>query len=590
MKVLELTKLGVEQGKLKKEQRDSMLHAQAGGAFFCTYPMELYGGSPLSFAACYGLEAAVKHMVLVDGCSLNDPAFKCEWTGFLPLHAVVATGNMRLYSFLINREVFGMRAADPAVLSFEGEGNRWKSSMIPVQLAMLTGNIPMWELIMKERLRVVWMCVLSPLPETRSIRSTGSRNASHARLTVASSRWGPAIQYEISLLGIDSAYEGDVDVLELICEPHVEPHMLTLLLDTVFFGLLYKIVRQKWSLFARYMHVILCIVEVALLLLLLMNAFAIKRDPQNASRLGQPLVLLIICFVRVCIEGVFIFRRWRNMPTGQKVGHKVWTLVSTLYDLGVMRALVTILASAVAALMVMTGNPTANGQGDESAWFLLSMSTLLQGTVTVNLIFLPFEKPSIYLMSLESIMMNEAVQFLQFVVRLAAHRPALAAKRPPHLSAASTWPPSALFRDPPQNVLSVTNNRCPCACRSSSLSSFGLASTSRTHARGQPFSPLSRCSTIGTPRSKPCLTTWSCGAASMSTSNICVRPPLTTSHVYRLSRPSHHKPHRCLLRRARYPISPRPRTDASASCSNHVCYRKTYCQPPPTPPERSNRC
>eukprot|EP00966_Prymnesium_polylepis_P329549 7385231-Prymnesium_polylepis.2 len=102
--------------------------------------MELYSGSPLSFAACYGLEGAVQYMMQEDGCDPNLPEWKCEWTGFLPLHAVVATNNMRMYSFMTNKDLFLARTAKWLMLTQIGKGGKWKSPMLPVQIACRRGD------------------------------------------------------------------------------------------------------------------------------------------------------------------------------------------------------------------------------------------------------------------------------------------------------------------------------------------------------------------------------------------------------------------------------------------------------------------
>jgi hypothetical protein len=64
--VLDLTREAVAAGRLDPNVRHAMLHSQAQGGFFCSHPMQLYGGSPLSFAACFGLASAVEDMLLKD--------------------------------------------------------------------------------------------------------------------------------------------------------------------------------------------------------------------------------------------------------------------------------------------------------------------------------------------------------------------------------------------------------------------------------------------------------------------------------------------------------------------------------------------
>jgi len=256
-----------------------------------------------------------------------------------------------------------------------------------LQLATQMGNRLMFEHIMRKRLRVVW-------------------------------EWGPAIQYEICLRGIDSSGDGGNDVLEIICEPDVRQETASLLLDDVFYGLLHKVVLKKWSLFGRYMHVAMTVIDSALFVQLVMTAFDLKRDPLNASRFEQPLGMLLNCVVRFCIEIFFLTKRWLNMPKGQSVYDKVRVLFSWMVELdGMWRRLVTTTTSMIAALLTMTHlNPTAEGHGDEIVWILLSISTGLQGSSTVNGLFMPFEKQAIYLMSMERCMSNEVLLFVQFLI------------------------------------------------------------------------------------------------------------------------------------------------------------------------------
>jgi hypothetical protein len=182
--------------------------------------MELYGGSPLSFAACWGLENAVRQMLLEEGCDPNRPEWACAWTGFLPLHAVVVTGNIRMYKALTDKDTLLTHAANRMQSTLQGSGTKWGEKMNALQLATKKGDRAMFELIMADRMRIVW-------------------------------KWGPAVQYEINLGGIDSAGDGGNDVLEIVCEPNALPATTALLLDDVFFGLLHKLIVKKWKGFGR---------------------------------------------------------------------------------------------------------------------------------------------------------------------------------------------------------------------------------------------------------------------------------------------------------------------------------------------------
>ena len=133
----------------------------------------------------------------------------------------MATGNMKMYTKLINRDEFLTRAADKSLTTLVGANSRWRARMLPLHLATLNGDRAMFELVMHHRLKVVWS-------------------------------WGPATLYQISLVGIDSVGEGGNDVLEIVSEPDVSPETAALLLDDVFFGLLHKLILKKWDSFGKY--------------------------------------------------------------------------------------------------------------------------------------------------------------------------------------------------------------------------------------------------------------------------------------------------------------------------------------------------
>eukprot|EP00966_Prymnesium_polylepis_P334021 7389430-Prymnesium_polylepis.1 len=89
------------------------------------------------------------------------------------------------------------------------------------------------------------------------------------------------------------------------------------------------------------------------------------------------------------------------------------------------RTATAIFNMAAGALVMANTEPTSDGTGDEAAWLLLSLSTLLQGTTTVNSLFAPFEKESIYLKSMESVMANEVKMFTWCTTPSCSHLSAL---------------------------------------------------------------------------------------------------------------------------------------------------------------------
>jgi hypothetical protein len=89
---------------------------------------------------------------------------------------------------------------------------------------------------------------------------------------------------------------------------------------------------------------------------------------------------------------------------------------------GMFRRFFTAIATMIAALSTMLSQGHSEGLGDEWAWYLLGVSALLQGSTTLFACFMPFKRSSIYLKSMENIMMNEVSVFLAFLVSASSRR------------------------------------------------------------------------------------------------------------------------------------------------------------------------
>jgi len=158
-------------------------------------------------------------------------------------------------------------------------------------------------------------------------------------------------------------------------------------------------------------------IDVILLAQQIQHAFELKKDPLNASRVGAPLGVLLNSLLRLALEIFFIVNRWINMPRANSLLVNLRSLFSWMGELdGMWRRLFVGVASVVSSALVMTTDPSDDGEGDEAAWMLLGISTLLQGSTTVVVMFMPLRKAAIYLKSIENAMANDVVQFLQFLV------------------------------------------------------------------------------------------------------------------------------------------------------------------------------
>ena len=173
---------------LNSEQLERVFLTQATGGFFLDEPMALYGGTPLAYAATFGLRRAIVIMLSLSARStkmqglldINHPRLACRRTGFLPLHAIVANGNKDMYDFLTSLPdlpILASYRASEEVLSRQGTASQFTA----LQLACHLGDGDMFEHILQRRSELVW-------------------------------RWGPLAQFKIDLEGIDSVGGGANDI------------------------------------------------------------------------------------------------------------------------------------------------------------------------------------------------------------------------------------------------------------------------------------------------------------------------------------------------------------------------------------------
>ena len=148
---------------LSPAQLQQLYWSHATGPFFSERPMVLYGETPLSYACCHCLRRAVALMLSL---SLRSPKMRhiidpnneehaCRRTGFLPLHALVATGRMQMYDFLADLPGIAplrFMRADENALSQHGT----HAQLSPLQLACRLGDHDMFKHIINRRSQVIW--------------------------------------------------------------------------------------------------------------------------------------------------------------------------------------------------------------------------------------------------------------------------------------------------------------------------------------------------------------------------------------------------------------------------------------------------
>lgn len=112
--------------------------------------MRFYGGSPLAYAACFGLKEAVQTMLHSGRVSLND---LCKTMGIAPIHAVVACGNMEMYDFLM-----GETNADPTLRTGRSTIGSFVGmrALTPLQLAAYLGDHTSFTHVLKYQVQKLW--------------------------------------------------------------------------------------------------------------------------------------------------------------------------------------------------------------------------------------------------------------------------------------------------------------------------------------------------------------------------------------------------------------------------------------------------
>mmetsp|Transcript_32616 Transcript_32616/g.74806 ORF Transcript_32616/g.74806 Transcript_32616/m.74806 type:complete len:228 (-) Transcript_32616:1471-2154(-) len=136
--------------------------------------------------------------------TLND--VHCTITGFLPIHAVTASGVTSMYDFLL--DLPGLPAQKRAnsnqrTLVIKGKDNL---EVTPLQLAARLGDHRMFKHIMRRRCKKLW-------------------------------KWGPVTQYVLDLTDIDSCGDSPHDVMELITAVDASTRTQEMLLDTFMDGI-----------------------------------------------------------------------------------------------------------------------------------------------------------------------------------------------------------------------------------------------------------------------------------------------------------------------------------------------------------------
>jgi hypothetical protein len=409
--------------KLSAAELETLLRSQATGVFFESMPMRFYGGTALAYACCFELRGAVLAMLATKVVSLNERRDACEITGFLPLHAVTANGLKAMYEWLTKEIPDEMMRADESLLTEVGRmTSLGLHCLSTLQLAVRLGDSSTFKHILQKQCSVLWV-------------------------------WGPVTQHTINLFGVDSSGTGEGDVMELIGRIDAKPETTELLLDSFMQGFLHKLFVEKWALFGRRIHYVRRAIDVLTFSSLLTVAFTLKADLAQANESWvHALCYLILCLMALSTEeevrntllyyrntrgfgGVVVAasERRRNTLTWCK-SHSMHVMLLS-YVLTAAAAIIILSGQVESPYSPSLGSPEGPDTGANVTfenwyaytgpattpadsplvailWLLLAFGTLIMCAYISTVLFIPFEKLSVVMLSFQEMFKTDLATFL----------------------------------------------------------------------------------------------------------------------------------------------------------------------------------
>ena len=393
---------------LTTPQLVELLCVQAAGGFFRAPPSLFYGGTILGYAASFNLKEAVRAILCIERVAsevnlLNANECACKITGFLPLHAAAANGMTDMFDYLIGRDgrllddtppLPEERRADRNLKTSQGERMSW-SGLSALQLAAKLGDQRMCKHILRERLRMNW-------------------------------KWGPLTSLSLPLNEIESAYEQDAGLMELVAHFDARPATQAMLLDDFMQGFLHELFVQKWHRFGKYLFYSVRLVEITLLIMQLTLAFALKSEPQNRSMFlaAATLALAVLC---TFYEAWVVSLWWSNegegagASTASNLRYKLKGLGAWLSGFGIGRRICAYVLTLVGCAMyidnTISGRTDAAGHYDEPLWTLFALGASFQSHAVISSLFVsPNSRDlGVFSITIDRMFSNDVAIFLVFL-------------------------------------------------------------------------------------------------------------------------------------------------------------------------------
>ena len=271
--------LNLAASKLPRNEFNALLREQARGKFFDAAPMRRYGSTALSYACSFGMRAAISTMLATGLVSLNDTEDRCTASGFMPLHAVVASNNLAMFDHLTSELPFRQRSKRRELTTIgrlERHGRvRRQAGLTPLQLAAQLGHHSMVRHILRKQCDVLWV-------------------------------WGPVTNHSLDLSSVDSCGAGDGDVMDLIVRVDASLRTTELLLDNFMHGFIYKLYLLKWHLYGRRLHYTRLALDGTLFVSHAIQSFWFKLSPSvaysSSLSVAQNWLHVVLIVGRVVLE------------------------------------------------------------------------------------------------------------------------------------------------------------------------------------------------------------------------------------------------------------------------------------------------
>jgi len=359
--------LALATAHLDDEGLRQLLLTPATGSFFTSEPMRSYGGTAFGYACAFRAKRVLNHILdeprlaaLVD---LRRPQPNaCPISGFLPLHVCVANGRPDVFDLLV------ARGAHPSETTVHRSKQVTDLDLTPLQLACRLGDHEMTEHILDSRLRIQWV-------------------------------WGPVTSYMLPLDEIEDR-GGSHDLMELMLAPDASAQTRRMLLDGFMSGFLWNLFLQKWQRFGRSLHVALRMIDLLSLALLFGLGISLKERPLEADRLLLPVLGGIACACQLLYEVINAALWYRDkMHIPPAAARKI-----SAHALSVL---------ACMSVLFNTHAPSADGQGDEISWGLISVALFVEMMLFISVIFVT-SKMGIFALVVERLIVTDVRDFLTF--------------------------------------------------------------------------------------------------------------------------------------------------------------------------------